>query len=287
MTRCLAFKRLRILSTALGWFDNGASSKNLLLNIYEPSDIGVPVPAKRPTVLFIHGGGFVQGNKSSFSQVPIWASYGYNVVSIDYRLLGDNPPVTAGPADHFPWDHAMDGEINAAIEDATKALEWTFNNAATYGIDSQRIGLAGVSAGAIVSLATAYLGSPPGETPKVVLDLMGAMYGQESAIQPGGPPAFVVHGTNDRTLPFAQDQAIVNRLTNLGIYNAFYVEQGIGHEVDWTVPYDGKNLSQNVLEFLANELAIVPEPSSGLLLSCGFGILWLAAKSIRRSAARH
>ena len=41
---------------------------------------------------------------------------------------------------------------------------------------------------------------------------MGSMYGTESTIQAGAAPAFVVHGTTDRVVPFADDQAVVDRL---------------------------------------------------------------------------
>ncbi len=149
-----------------GLVNNGASSIDLKLDIYQPTDIGTPVLASRPTVMFMHGGGWVNGNKSGVNQANTWASRGYNVVSIDYRLLGDNPPLTTGPADAFTFLEFLGppgiiSEVNASLEDASLALAWMSDNASTYGIDTSRVALAGSSAGGVMSLALAYLEAKP------------------------------------------------------------------------------------------------------------------------------
>ncbi len=81
------------------------------------------MPASSPTVLWIHGGSWQTGDKTDDAAlVSSWASYGYNVVSINYRLLGDKPPVTSGPADAIAplialssYPSGTANEINASL----------------------------------------------------------------------------------------------------------------------------------------------------------------------------
>jgi acetyl esterase/lipase len=85
---------------------------------------------KRPVIFFIHGGGWVMGDKD-FSRfvVPTWVDLGYTVVSINYRLA---------PSSTHP----------AQIEDCAMALKWVINNIKNYGGNPNQIALTGHSAGA-------------------------------------------------------------------------------------------------------------------------------------------
>ncbi|WP_104162739.1 alpha/beta hydrolase [Cryobacterium sp. N22] len=93
-----------------------------------------PTPAEatpRPAVLSIHGGSWARGDKgnSDWRNVCEWlASEGFVAYSVNYRLV---------PAVSFP----------AAIEDLGRAVEWMRANAGHYGIDPDRIGAFGGSAG--------------------------------------------------------------------------------------------------------------------------------------------
>jgi acetyl esterase/lipase len=87
-----------------------------------------------PIVLFVHGGGFVAGDKASdpifYGNVPrYFASKGYLGVAMNYRLA---PEVT--------WP--------AGSEDVAAALAWLVAHAAEYGGDPTRIVILGQSAGA-------------------------------------------------------------------------------------------------------------------------------------------
>ena len=87
--------------------------------------------ARRPAVLSIHGGSWARGDKgnSDWRNVCEWlASEGFVAYSVNYRLV---PDVS------FP----------AAIEDLGRAVEWMRANADRYGIDPDRIGAFGGSAG--------------------------------------------------------------------------------------------------------------------------------------------
>jgi acetyl esterase/lipase len=129
-----------------------ATDLDLRLELYEPTGVGIP--SQRPAILAIHGGGFVGGNRFSATQIGTcerMARRGYTCISIDYRLLGDDPVV--GP-DYLlleTWinagDHTLGTTIAAATEDSVAALEWLVDNAVALDIDTTKIGLAGYSAG--------------------------------------------------------------------------------------------------------------------------------------------
>ncbi|TFC94209.1 MULTISPECIES: alpha/beta hydrolase [Cryobacterium] len=87
----------------------------------------------RPAVISIHGGSWARGDKgnSDWRAVCTWlASEGFVAYSVNYRLVPDAV---------FP----------AALDDVALAVEWARDaaNAQTYGIDPDRIGVFGGSAG--------------------------------------------------------------------------------------------------------------------------------------------
>jgi acetyl esterase/lipase len=273
-----------------GAINNGAGTLNLLLDLYRPTDIGGgALPALSPGVVIIHGGAFTSGSKTDLAPfAQIFASYGYTVASINYRLLGHNVPETHGPADAmmpppppFLTLPIPQGAytVNAAIEDATKAMQWMRASAATYNIDPDRIGIGGGSAGAITALLQAYNNPPPDAAPQVVLSFLGAMYGTENTIQPGAAPAFAVASSNDTVVPFAAPlgtQAFVDRMNAVGVYNEFYV-QSINHNVDFFADFGGQTLLGHNLDFLVQFL--VPEPSSFALCALAGVALFAAARA--------
>ena len=87
----------------------------------------------RPVLLFVHGGGFVRGDKAGDyypQNITAWAARSGMVgVNIDYRLA---------PA--APWP--------AGRDDLARAIGWVEDNIARYGGDPKRIILWGHSAGA-------------------------------------------------------------------------------------------------------------------------------------------
>jgi acetyl esterase/lipase len=82
-----------------------------------------------PAIICIHGGGFRAGNRTGYDpQIIRLAEKGYVAVTISYRLAPKYP---------FP----------AAIHDTKAAVRWMRANAKKYGIDPNRIGVTGGSAG--------------------------------------------------------------------------------------------------------------------------------------------
>ena len=99
----------------------------------------------RPAVLLIHGGGWRAGDKSSLDpEAERLAVLGYDAFSVDYRLA---------PAHPYP----------AAVDDAQAAVRWLRDPAQVrrFGLDPQRIGALGSSAGAHLAGMLATLGRGP------------------------------------------------------------------------------------------------------------------------------
>lgn len=276
-----------------GATNNGNSSTTLRLDLYRPTDIGQgAVPANNPAIVLIHGGGFTTGNKNDLAQAgQIFATFGYTVASISYRLSGSNPPLEPGPAQNLtppgppyaslPVPNGYNA-VNAAVNDATKAMQWMHDNAATYGFDPNRIGIGGASAGAVTALLQAYNNPAADVTPKVVLSFLGSMYGSQSSIQPGDAPAFIVAGATDNVVPPADSAILANELTSRGIHNELFIQPGVGHTVDYFKLYDGLPLIQHNINFLATYL--VPEPSAMFLAVLGsLAVLAAARKTARRT----
>lgn len=100
--------------------------KPLLLDLACPSTASAK---PRPGVVFIHGGAWAGSDrKNGHPLITLLAANGFVAVSIDYRLSG-----VAG----FP----------AQLEDGKCAVRFLRSHAADYGVDPERIGVAGGSAG--------------------------------------------------------------------------------------------------------------------------------------------
>ncbi len=285
---------------ATGAINGGGGSLDLLLDVYQPTDIGQgALPSASPGIVFIHGGAWQVGSKTDSYAVDFgnfWASHGYVVTSISYRLLGDNVPETHGPGDLMDLSIVPPASvggfdlpqpqtawtINAGIEDAAKAMGWMRDNAATYNIDPAHIAIGGASAGAINALAHAYNNPAPHEAAQAAISYIGALVGAESLVEAGEVPAFVVNGALDPLIPVAAATATVNQMNAVGVVNEFYLQPGIGHDVNYDLIFGGKSLAQHNIEFLAQVL--VPEPSSFLLVYLS-GIAALAVLATKRRKA--
>jgi len=93
-----------------------------------------PAAGKRPGVIVIHGGGWIQGNKES--QMPTCLRYvekGFVCAIVEYRLA----KAAAAPA---------------AVSDVLAASQWFFRNAKKYNVDKKRVVVTGSSAGGHLSL---------------------------------------------------------------------------------------------------------------------------------------
>lgn len=101
------------------------------LDVYVPRQL----PAPRPAVLYLHGGGFrILSKDTHWALALAFARHGFVVFNANYRLAPDDP---------FP----------AALDDAAAAFRWVVDNARRYGADPGRLVIAGESAGANLTSA--------------------------------------------------------------------------------------------------------------------------------------
>jgi acetyl esterase/lipase len=109
-----------------------------VMDIIRPRDSG-----KRPAILAIHGGGFRAGSRKGYQSTCIaLAQRGYVCATADYRLA---------PAAPFP----------AAVHDVKAAVRFLRANAARLGIDPEKIGTMGGSAGGHLALFLGVTGNVP------------------------------------------------------------------------------------------------------------------------------
>jgi acetyl esterase/lipase len=121
-----------------------ADGHGIVLRIYTPEGH----EGARPCVYAIHGGGYVMGSYEMLDRVMDgWcATLGIVGVSVEYRLA----PEAAYPV---------------PLEDCYAGLAWVHAHAAELGIDADRIGIQGTSAGGGLAAALALLARDRGEVP--------------------------------------------------------------------------------------------------------------------------
>jgi triacylglycerol lipase len=109
----------------------GPADRNLL-DVFTAANAS----SARPVLIFVHGGGFVRGDKRIgdgpfYDNIQMWAvKNGFVGVNTTYRL-----------APQSPWP--------AAAEDLGAAIQWVSDNIASRGGDPRRVFLMGHSAGAV------------------------------------------------------------------------------------------------------------------------------------------
>ena len=112
------------------YWATGGRHERLEMDVVRPRDIKGPAPA----VVLIHGGGFRAGARQSYLPLCIkLAQRGYVAATVSYRL---------SPRYQFP----------APVHDVKAAVRWLRANARRFGIDPDRMGAVGGSAGGNLAL---------------------------------------------------------------------------------------------------------------------------------------
>ena len=193
----------------------------------------------RPVLVFIHGGGWSNGDPAQYGFIGRnFAPRGFVVVNIGYRLLPD-------------------GKYPAMLADSAAALRWTVRNIRDYGGDPDRIYLMGHSAGAynaaMLALDTRWtrrLGLPD-DTIDGVIGLAGPYdflpldgdieeeaFGDArplAATQPvnfarrDAPPMLLATGFDDETVDRANAKALYDALAAKGARARHAVFADMGH----------------------------------------------------------
>ncbi|MFO0833561.1 MAG: alpha/beta hydrolase [Phycisphaerales bacterium] len=120
----------------------GAPPLELMLNLAQPADLK-PGEA-RPCIVAIHGGGWAAGKREDLNfLISEAAKQGFVAATVSYRFT---------PGFRFP----------AQIEDCAAAVRFLKQNAEKYGLDPDRIGAIGFSAGAHLAMLLAVGGENDG-----------------------------------------------------------------------------------------------------------------------------
>lgn len=230
------------------------SGRALHLDVYTPEKSAGPAPF----ILWIHGGGWIGGEKSPCLTVGLVAK-GYVTASIEYRL-------------------ATEAAFPAQIEDCKAAVRWVRTHAKALGVDPARIGAAGGSAGGHLAALLGVAGDAadlegkggnPGVSSSVaavcdifgptdllhfdghgsilvasandsvVAQLLGGPLAthQELArkaspityVTKDDPPFLILHGDKDNIVPVDQSERFDAALKKAGVDSTLVVVPGAGH----------------------------------------------------------
>ncbi len=221
----------------------------LKMDIYRPD----PSVATKAAVVVIHGGAWIMGDKRDMKALcEAIAKQGMLAASVQYRLA----PKTRWPGFY---------------DDAQTAVRYLRENAAKLGIDPNRIGASGASAGGHMALLLGFTDTRDAKTAeyprhssrvRAVLDIFGptdmsrdypASYdtlfqtilgkakGESAAeikaaspvnfIDRRTPPVFIVHGTADPVVPVAQSKWLESKLKANGTKVEARYIEGMKHEI--------------------------------------------------------
>jgi acetyl esterase/lipase len=189
------------------------------------------IRGKKPVCIWVHGGGFRFGDKRQALYVKMaerFAEAGYVSFSINYRLN------TTGKIDL--------SVLNDAVSDVLTAIRWIGTHANEYGIDPEKIILAGDSAGGGIVVNTAY-GEQGRKRVCGCIDLWGGLrfnrldtvadrWGEPinyDPLTPDIPPTCIIHGDRDEVIPFKTASDLATGLSALGIYQELHVLEGALH----------------------------------------------------------
>jgi acetyl esterase/lipase len=274
-----------------------ATNLDLHLELYEPSGVGIP--SLRPAIVAIHGGGFIGGNRFSSTQIGTcerMARRGYTCVSIDYRLLGDEPVVGPEYALLEAGINAMEPTLGTAIaagtEDSVAAIAWLVSNSVGLDIDTTKIGLAGYSAGGALTEFVTYLAPLVGVTmpasPRATFNLAGSFDPTLTIVEPGNAPALLVHGDADTVVDIAGAYALELQLQAAGVPYDLVVLPGFGHGINIFVDEagPGETIFERVVSFFALHLASDVTALPGLSPPATLGLALVLIACSRRALTR-
>lgn len=252
-------------------------NEKLLLTFFQPAG---DTMKRRPIVVFIHGGGFVNGNRFTGFGTRVCNEFtrrGYVTANIEYRLG------IASTKTNNDYAEAM----YRAQQDGRAAVRYFRKYAEKYGVDTSQVFIAGSSAGSMTCLAMAYMNEEEipkgidqkkwgslegnsgneGYSSKVhgVLNAWGSMI-DNKWIQKGDAPLFNYAGTADKTVPYDSSYSYhglgdgpyitYQRCLQVGVPTGWRPFYGAGHSLDSKKPLIDSAI-QSVSDWLYTQLRYI------------------------------
>lgn len=246
---------------------------DLYLDIYGPAPGSETMynGKRKPTILFVFGGGFISGSRAESYNLPWYRELtenGYGVIAIDYRL-GLKGAKSVGIAQV----NQLDTAIHLAVEDLFCATAFIIDNADALGVDPDNIVLCGSSAGAITILQAEYelcnrapLASilPEDFRYAGLMSFAGGILSRQGKLkfERETSPVMLLHGTDDRLVNYRQiaffnlgfygSDKIAERLERYGCRYNIFRYPGHGHEIasimGLTVDMQDRFIKDNILD---------------------------------------
>ena len=275
------------------WRGEVAKTMDLILDVYEPEG----APAGRPAVILIHGGSFTGGSRKTgwcLDFAEHFASRGFVVASIDYRVAGDFGTL---PENWFKYTEGLEGvtdkqreQVRAmypAARDAKAAVRWLHANAETYKINPGFFSVIGGSAGSYITIAmgvtdaedfrdelTAAEDSTLASTNldaaadvHTIVDHWGgvtivevlAALDKRDRFDDKDAPVSIIHGTADPTVPFTEAEKLKAAYEGTGVPFDWHPVQNGKHAI-WGKQIDGKSLDELAFAFVLKQQGLGTNP---------------------------
>jgi len=217
----------------------------LHFDAYMPLGNGKELPGENSTIIRIHGGGWIGGDKGKMNMMQInkyFAAQGYVVFDIQYGLRDMND------LDMTPFERAFKGVFNTAndmkgdfdVDDMVRHIgiftKYLVDHSDEYGANLDSVFISGGSAGGHLACATAFaIGSenythmfgpdltikglipfyPPNGVQRNLVEGSPELLNPEELVREDSPPCLVFHGTSDGWVPPRVTQSLKNTYTSM------------------------------------------------------------------------
>lgn len=159
MKKIISTWLISLLAVSMGFGQSKIAKETLVYSVKQGKELkldkyidnSAKTTAKRPVMIYVHGGGFAMGSSKNALQIKYnkhFAAQGFVSISINYRLgLAGNQKPDMG---------AINKAVMMGSEDLLDATAFIISKAKEWNIDTEKIIISGGSAGAIACLNAEY-----------------------------------------------------------------------------------------------------------------------------------
>ena len=241
-------------SSEFATFSNIEYSPGINLDILMPT---TKKYEKTPVIIFYHGGGFFDGDKSEISN-SIRKATTKGLLDAGWAIVSANYFLARNPVSSFPM----------CTEDCQVAAKWVFDNADKYGFDINNVGLWGTSAGANLAMMVGFENKEKynfiidefGPTNLNIYrkpDILGLLKRRANNASPiflveaNEPNMLLIHGGADLVVPIEQTEVLIKKLIENGNTNfKFLSYPEVKHNLKGLTDEEKKELTKEIILFV-------------------------------------